>query len=501
MATLSFDQPRFDWQAGYLYQEFCRFKQHVSFIFKGPLAKSDAKHKAGWIGMWIGQEGREVYKTFVFENDDEDDPKKIVKKLENYVRPKKNKRMARFRLHQRTQKEAETFDNLVKDLKILAMDCDYADNNDVLIDLIISGVRHRKVQERLLEQGQDITLKKAIEIGQQFELSQAQVKLMRGEEVLKIDSYSQKKHTTKFNVSRNKTVKTGKPKAYKPSDNPNCSSCGLEHERGKCPALGTICSYCKQRNPWKKVCRRRLKQIKVSTVQRDTESEEEELLTISMCTSVKSSQDDNWDVRLGIKGQQIRCRIDTGARTKILTSAQIRNLGGCTLESSNKTLKLFSNHKIKPIGSVTLPVVYRDHKTNVHFEVVDLDQENIISGDTAVTLGLIYKTDPHLQTSISAVTETTESAQSELSRDYPELVESTGTLPLEYHLSIDESVPAVIHPVRKLPAAIKPRAVDKLREMEANGYIMRVDRPTEWVSSMVVSVKGEKIRICIDPRD
>ena len=59
--------------------------------------------------------------------------------------------------------------------------------------------------------------------------------------------------------------------------------------------------------------------------------------------------------------------------------------------------------------------------------------------------------------------ETTESAQSELTRDFPELVKTTGTLPGEYHLSIDESVPPVIHPVRKLPAAIKPKAVQKLR--------------------------------------
>ena len=60
--------------------------------------------------MWIGQEGREVYKTFVFQNEDEDKPEKILENLEYYVRPKKNLRMARFRLHQRTQKETEIFD-------------------------------------------------------------------------------------------------------------------------------------------------------------------------------------------------------------------------------------------------------------------------------------------------------------------------------------------------------------------------------------------------------
>ena len=55
--------------------------------------------------------------------------------------------------------------------------------------------------------------------------------------------------------------------------------------------------------------------------------------------------------------------------------------------------------------------------------------------------------------------------------------------------------------MRKLPAAIKPRAIEALREMEKNEYITRVDEPTKWVSSMVVSLRKDKIRICLDPRD
>ena len=37
--------------------------------------------------------------------------------------------------------------------------------------------------------------------------------------------------------------------------------------------------------------------------------------------------------------------------------------------------------------------------------------------------------------------------------------------------------------------------------MEANGYIKQVDKPTEWVSSMVVAVNKDKVRICVDPKD
>ncbi|XP_033121550.1 uncharacterized protein K02A2.6-like [Anneissia japonica] len=37
--------------------------------------------------------------------------------------------------------------------------------------------------------------------------------------------------------------------------------------------------------------------------------------------------------------------------------------------------------------------------------------------------------------------------------------------------------------------------------MERNGHITKISEPTDWVSSMVVVVKGNKLRICSDPKD
>ena len=37
--------------------------------------------------------------------------------------------------------------------------------------------------------------------------------------------------------------------------------------------------------------------------------------------------------------------------------------------------------------------------------------------------------------------------------------------------------------------------------MEKDGYITKVEQPTEWVSSMVAAVRNGKVRICIDPSD
>ena len=72
------EQPCLQWGAKDMYQEFQRFKQHVIFTFKSPLASTDQKHQAGWRGMWISQQGREQYKTFVFEDGEECDPEIIL---------------------------------------------------------------------------------------------------------------------------------------------------------------------------------------------------------------------------------------------------------------------------------------------------------------------------------------------------------------------------------------------------------------------------------------
>ena len=61
---------------------------------------------------------------------------------------------------------------------------------------------------------------------------------------------------------------------------------------------------------------------------------------------------------------------------------------------------------------------------------------------------------------------------------------------------------------RRLPVAIIERVQRKLEEMATDGIIEKVNKLTDWVSSVLVVSKpsseadGEsKIRICLDPRD
>ena len=140
-----------------------------------------------------------------------------------------------------------------------------------------------------------------------------------------------------------------------------------------------------------------------------------------------------------------------------------------------------------------------EHNSNLAtttFQIVDIDQENVLSGNTAEALQLISRL-----ASIGTPPTTEGDQVPEGLHEFPDLTQTTGTLPGTYTIKLEPNAKGVVHAARRLPVALKERAINKLHETEANGYIVKVTEPTEWVSSMVVSIQGDKVRICIDPSD
>ena len=127
-------------------------------MFDGPLSKLKAEEKAVWLGTWIGPQDREIYKTLQWEEGEKRNPVKVLDKLEAYVRPRKNKCIARHKLNLRKQNTGESFDNFVKDVRVIRMDCEYTDADVILIDSIIDGVHAKKLPERLFDRGEELTL-------------------------------------------------------------------------------------------------------------------------------------------------------------------------------------------------------------------------------------------------------------------------------------------------------------------------------------------------------
>ena len=66
---------------------------------------------------------------------------------------------------------------------------------------------------------------------------------------------------------------------------------------------------------------------------------------------------------------------------------------------------------------------------------------------------------------------------------------------------MDESVKPNIAPTRRIPTALKDKFKQELDRLEELGVIAKVEKPTPWVSNVVVATKKSgDLRICIDPK-
>ena len=80
--------PVMNWDASNLPEEWQKFKLHVELIFSGPLKSETEEEQVSYLLLWVGQPGREIYKTS--SDISADDTKKLetfYKRFKNHVQP------------------------------------------------------------------------------------------------------------------------------------------------------------------------------------------------------------------------------------------------------------------------------------------------------------------------------------------------------------------------------------------------------------------------------
>jgi hypothetical protein len=124
------------------------------------------------------------------------------------------------------------------------------------------------------------------------------------------------------------------------------------------------------------------------------------------------------------------------------------------------------------------------------FFVVSNDTQPILSADACTELGAIVR--------VRAVDKPL--TKDELIKDYGDVYKELSKLSKAHHIQLDPFVQPVVHPPRKVPAALREHVRGELDRMVNLGVIANQDEPIDWVSSMVVVRKPGKLRICLDPK-
>lgn len=170
-----------------------------------------------------------------------DEKKKLEPHYKRYlahVQPQLNPIFAHFKFNNENQ-GASKVEQFVTRLRVLAEDWNYGKSKDEMIrDRIVFGTSSQKVREKLIAEGEKLTIEKAIQIAQSHEYSQEQLKTMSGQEVHAV-SHSHSQNTRKAgrsSPSQNAAKDTerrrppqARPKHHHKMKTQECDWCRYDH--------------------------------------------------------------------------------------------------------------------------------------------------------------------------------------------------------------------------------------------------------------------------------
>lgn len=450
----------------------------------------------------IGDEGIEIYNTFKVDKKTAKF-KEVVKLFKDYCEPRKNVVYERYKFLNANQKEGQTIESFITELKSLVVSCEYKDEDDMVRDKLVMGIRDNGLRERLLNE-KDLTIKKARDLCTVCEASRREMQEMaRNNETITVDRIQKKKRMEASNDWRKGNATTYDKMA--PLENTfDCERCATNHRRGKCPAYRKRCNYCGKLNHFEATCIfKKQHEKKINAVEKgwDEEDDDEELLINSISVDkIETSQNEIVE-DVVINNLVVGFKVDTGAQCNILPVNEyekcIKNQARKyrTEEVKNVKLVAYGGSKIQVKGLVELDCEVRGKKTKLAFYIVDSNSKPILGLETSLRCNLIKVVD--------TITNASLGTKEEVIKQFSKAFEGLGKFPGNpYEFTLKEDSKPCINAARKVPKSLLGQFKVALEKLENAKVIKKVDEPTDWVNSFVLVEKPNKtVRICLNPVD
>lgn len=413
---------------GNLSENWRKFIRNFEIYMKaGELTTKSNSIKVNTFLNAIGEEAVEIFDTLQLTEEARGLYESVVKAFADFCTPKKNPVYERFMFYQRKQKDGETFDSYLIDIKRLVRTCEFNDREtEMLRDQIVMGTNDSKLQTRLLEIA-TLTYDAAVEKCRANEATREQASVMnKTVPVNEIKNHAvgeNKQHRSKnydernnnnnnggahkkphgkkqqyrqnfsnntdTNTNRNQFNDNSKTNNTNKSDLINCKYCNFTHKFKECPAHGKSCNACFKKNHFASVCR--TKNVSSISYENDNDNDNNEFYIGSIEESVtENARDYPWFEVLEMIGFAVSAKIDTGAAINVLPLLLLLRMRlRFELQPTSITLRAFGGQKLKPIGMCCLTTVFNGVSLQVNYAVVDFDCVPILGLHTCIAFKIV----------------------------------------------------------------------------------------------------------------
>lgn len=253
----------------------------------------------------IGQDAIDLFDTFALTADERKDYDKVLGAFDAFCKPKTNELFERYKFNKRDQKEGESFDSFLMDIRRLARTCGYKEKEEEMLrDRIVFGIHKSALRTKLLAK-EGLTYANAVEKCKADEASHEHSNEMNRTasiDVLQRDNnhkntqptqqqqhqHQQQQQQNKHNKKRFNGRQQKQQKPQQASQNSgsksngnsktieNCRRCTYTHKINECPAYGKKCNRCSRPNHFSTACReKKVDSIAASQSESDNENYKE----------------------------------------------------------------------------------------------------------------------------------------------------------------------------------------------------------------------------------
>lgn len=542
--------------SGNLSENWRFWKQRfLTFLKATEMDKKPEATKCAQLLTFVGEEGIRIYNTFKFEENEVDKFEKLIEKFDDHFNLKRNLAFERYKLLKCKQKEGQTIENYIVEVKNLALSCELEIlENSLVKDIITCGISSESLREKILLSEQIKTLEDLTKLCISSESTRQRNKVIsNGQGDTAANVYA---------IQRKPAVRVSEESRSRPRQ--RCSRCNYEHESQQlCPAKGKICKLCNKFNHFSSVCKfssnfasksrnfqyknkrnnafnnqpKDQKFMKNSFQNNgryfqnkknvhfidnnfcDTSSDSQDnflfidtvevtnqvVLPLNQPTQINgisgTSGESVWSTTLNLeKGNMINFKLDTGAMVNVIPVNLLYkiNINPTKIVKTTVNLCSYTQDSLPILGKVDLECHYKKNTFLITFFIVDLENSVPILGlKTCIDLDLIKRVDNVDKT--VCIKKFSEELNCLLKKN-EFIFQGIGCLKKPYKIELKDGAIPKVHPIRKIPFALQAKLKNVLSGLEKQKIIKKVNESTEWVNPFVIVRKPNgDLRICLDP--
>ena len=282
MSTLE-TGPKLNWtRDNQMYERYRVWKKKVEFIFCSALADSTPKQLVSYLKYWMGDQGIPLIEKWKstgkldYSNAEEtpateDGRRRILLsgyKVQTYwdlldeeFKPKGNKLLSIIELWTRSKQGDKPLNQWLTQVYNLVNICKYPeDSTDRIIrDVLIVGCNSNHARDRIIRQGEAVTLNQVIEILQTEESTHSTMQQIQGYEKKPPASIYYQTYDSRSKKSKNPSNEQNSSSSSSTGSKRKCFRCGEPFSRQhmkECRAQNVICNGCGTKDHLKKCCKK-----------------------------------------------------------------------------------------------------------------------------------------------------------------------------------------------------------------------------------------------------